>query len=261
MNTADSPGGLRGPQDPAGGYPPYPQCPPKPERPPGPRSLRVAVAFMYAGLAGSVINMIIWAVGAGAVTRTARSVGAGAVQRAANDLAAVWVGAAAIIGLVSAGLWLRMALANRRGQSWARIASTVLFGVYTLAALFGSVVHAYIAAPDGSRIDIPPPAAGILAVWLIWLIGLGAIIALWQPATTDHFTAVKWYHPANLVSYPGPAYGPSPYGAAPVPPGYGFAPPAPAWNGPAAPGPALSPPQAPADNPPPASRPGPPQQP
>ena len=66
-------------------------------------------------------------------------------------------------------LWLGIARACRRGSSGARVAGTVLFAVHTVGVL-GVVTS--------SQAGLGP--AKVLTL-IGWLIGLGAVMALWQP--------------------------------------------------------------------------------
>src|SRR5262249_56566362 len=72
-----------------------------------------------------------------------------------------------VMGLIGIGLWILMAVMNRRGHSWARIVATVLFGIYTLFLVLGF-----------SRAGA---AVGTLVSLLTWLIGLVTIVLLWRP--------------------------------------------------------------------------------
>ena len=74
-------------------------------------------------------------------------------------------------GLVEPALWLWMARATSKGRNWARIVSTVLFGLATLQ-LAGNI-------GDGV-------ALVIIAV-LTWLVGLAAVWLLWYPASSAFF--------------------------------------------------------------------------
>ena len=65
----------------------------------------------------------------------------------------------------------------KAGKSWARIVSTVLFAIDTLSVLAGAVTSA--------------GAARIYSI-LVWLIGLGAIIFLWQRSSTEYFKAPRY---------------------------------------------------------------------
>jgi hypothetical protein len=74
-----------------------------------------------------------------------------------------------IAGLVVIALWLWMARATSGGRNWARILSTVLFGLATLELIGNhSVVQVTCAA-------------------LTWLTGLAAVWLLWRPASSAFF--------------------------------------------------------------------------
>ena len=80
-----------------------------------------------------------------------------------------------LVGLALIALWLWMARATSQGRNWARILSTVLFGLATLELLSalevigkGGVAQAFFAA-------------------LTWLSGLGAVWLLWRPASSAFF--------------------------------------------------------------------------
>jgi hypothetical protein len=79
------------------------------------------------------------------------------------------------IGLALIGLWLWMARATSRGKNWARILSTVLFGLATLELL--STTEAI--GKNG--------VAQVFFAALTWLSGLGAVWMLWRPAATAFF--------------------------------------------------------------------------
>jgi hypothetical protein len=66
-----------------------------------------------------------------------------------------------------------MARANGQGKNWARILSTVLFGLATLD-LFGVLSQ-------------PKTLLGLIFPVLTWLIGLGAIVFLWRKESTEFF--------------------------------------------------------------------------
>jgi hypothetical protein len=256
MTTTDTPQAPQGQPGWAGSYPPLPPYPHKPQRPPAPRSIQIAVALMYAGLAGSLINMIIWAVGSSAIKKAAHSADPAIAQGPVNGLVGAYVAIAVIIGLISAGSWVWMALANKHGQSWARIASTVLFGVYTLAA-FLSFVHVTVTTQSGHAFGVSKPVAGELTTWLIWLIALAAIIALWQHQSSAYYAAVKGHDPVNLagqylpyapyaayIPYAGQQYSQPSYEAAAATYGHGPVPPSPPGHRSPPPGHAQPPPPA-----------------
>jgi uncharacterized membrane protein len=83
-----------------------------------------------------------------------------------------------IFGLIGIGLWIWMAMANKRGGNWARITATVFFGLNTVSLLVG------LARPE--------PLASRLVGLLIWLIGLGAVVMLWRSESTAFFKAPRY---------------------------------------------------------------------
>ncbi len=76
-------------------------------------------------------------------------------------------------GLVGIALWLWMSWANGQGKNWARIVSTVLFGLATLD-LFGVFSQ-------------PKTVLGLVFPVLTWLVGLGAVFLLWRPDSSAFF--------------------------------------------------------------------------
>ena len=95
-----------------------------------------------------------------------------------------FVGFGIIIGIfltvVECGLWLWMAWTALAGHGWARILSTVFFGIMCLM-----LVHYLIRS-------LPSAPAGVsVSLALEWLVGLAALILLWQRASSQFFTASR----------------------------------------------------------------------
>jgi serine/threonine kinase PknH len=136
---------------------------------PLPASMVTAVRLMYAGAAYA----LVWAIGTIAV--------AASIVRhhpVVNDHRLS--GAVTLAVLVCAAeiaLWLAIARACRRGSSGARVAGTVLFAVHTV------VVLGVLASSQAGL----GPAKGLTLIG--WLIGLGAVVALWQRPSSAFFTA------------------------------------------------------------------------
>ena len=156
---------------PTGGAQPVSQTP---ERPP---SVQNAIRLMYAGAAVSAFVIIVALVTVGS-TRSAihsdfPSYSASKVHKAALALVIYEV----LIQAVTIGLWLWMASSNKAGKSWARIVSSVLFGLNTLILI--------------SSLARPHAAIGIVLLALVWLAGLGAIILLWLGDSSAYFAASK----------------------------------------------------------------------
>jgi hypothetical protein len=78
-----------------------------------------------------------------------------------------------VSGVIGVALWLWMARKNEQGKNWARILSTVLFGLATLD-LFGVVSQ-------------PKTVLGLIFPVLTWLVGLGAVVFLWRKESTEFF--------------------------------------------------------------------------
>lgn len=92
----------------------------------------------------------------------------------------------AVLSIVAPiALWLWMAWKCAAGRSWARILSTVLFGLATVATL--------TLGPAG--------AWGLFGSILSWVIGLGAVILLWQRSSSSYFRApspgASWFPPSR----------------------------------------------------------------
>jgi hypothetical protein len=163
-------------------YQPYPPSgqPGEPERPAAPAPVRTAVKLMYAGAAVSTVPLIIALPSIGD-TNTYHLRWNGHAETAAqlSHLRPLLITTAIVGGLVVPALWLWMARANGRGQSWARIVSTVLFGLATLQlpGVFGT------------------PTPVVFGVWvfgstlavLTWLVGLAVVRLLWRPASSAFF--------------------------------------------------------------------------
>ena len=157
-------------------YQPYPSSPsqvPEPASMEPPDSVRNAVRLMYAGAALSAVVVIVTLVTIGSLKSgiLARHPDFTAAQRHNAEIAAVVT--SVIGGLIAIGLWLWMAWANRRGRNWARIVAAVFFGINTLDLIISfTQVHA---------------VAAVIVGVLVWLIGLGAIVLLFNKQSAPYF--------------------------------------------------------------------------
>jgi hypothetical protein len=88
-----------------------------------------------------------------------------------------------VFGLVVIALWLWMAWANGRGRNWARILSTVLFGLATLQ-LRGTFTQPVSHAGSGATVLYYGVAVLFVAAWLA---GAAAVWLLWHPAASAFF--------------------------------------------------------------------------
>jgi hypothetical protein len=141
---------------------------------PAPRPVVLAVRLMYLGAALSaagLISSLLLTRGLREAIIATSKVHLTPAQVSTREHAII--GSAIVSGLVGIGLWLLMAWANGRGQSWARIVATVLCGINTLGLVFSlTVAHT---------------AAGLLLSIAIWLAGVGAVILLWQRESSSYF--------------------------------------------------------------------------
>ena len=161
-------------------YQPYPGGVDSRETSPAnaPQSVLRAVKVMYVGLAASllgiVVDMTTLSSTRGQIIKHSPTLTTAQVNSAEH----VEIGLFIVGGLIGAALWLWMAQSCRAGKSWARVTSTVLFGIDTLSVLISSTV-----TPDG----------GLTRIYglVIWVIGLIAVILLWQRASSDYFRSAR----------------------------------------------------------------------
>jgi hypothetical protein len=163
-------------------YQPYPggtQMPEPATRPPVPQSITRAVQLMYAGAAASLIGIIIGLTTLSSIKSQIISKNPTLTTTQVNNAEHVAIGILIASGLLGAALWLWMAQSSKAGKNWARIVSTVLFAIQTINVLAGASA---VASGGASR---------IYSI-VIWLIGLGAIIFLWQRSSTEYFKAPRY---------------------------------------------------------------------
>jgi hypothetical protein len=154
----------------------------EPLRQPAPGPVRTAVRFMYAGAAVSLVSLIIVLPVVLGDTKGYHLRWNGHRLTAAqiSDWRPVIIAVTVVVGLVVPALWLWMARANGRGRNWARVLSTVLFGLATLdlTSVFG--------APGGLHFTLAP-AVGWIDLVVTWLAGAAAVWLLWRPASSAFF--------------------------------------------------------------------------
>jgi hypothetical protein len=166
-------------------YQPYPPSgqPAGALRPPAPAPVLTAVKLMYAGAAvsaaGLITGLALIVVDIQVAAR-GRFLGYSLTAPQMRPLViAVWV----VFGLVVIALWLWLAGANGQGRNWARILSTVLFGLATLQ-LPGGVTQPVSHAGFGAAVLYYGATALFVAAWLT---GAAAVWLLWRPACSAFF--------------------------------------------------------------------------
>jgi hypothetical protein len=143
------------------------------ERPPAPPSVVNAVKLMYVGAAVTTVSLVVSLAeisGTKAAIKKARPTW---TTTQVNQFDRFIIITAIVSGVIGIALWLWMARSNSQGKSWARIVSSVLFGLATLD-LIGVFTE-------------PETALALVFPVLTWLVGLGAVWLLWRPDSTAFF--------------------------------------------------------------------------
>jgi hypothetical protein len=218
-----------------------PASPPVPVRP---QAVTYAVWLMYAGAALSVVNGAVEALMARRVVTTFIAQFESQLPPGQQTplipiplATRIFVALVVIGAVINALLWLWMAWKNSGGKSWARVLSTVFFGLFCVSAL--SSVARF--------------SAGFLGVLVgslvIFAVGLAVVILIWQREASQYYQAMKatdafgrgqGWPPAGGYGSPYGAgqggYG-SPYGYGSPQSTYGYAPPTPPQDQPQPPPP------------------------
>jgi hypothetical protein len=142
-----------------------------------PSSVQNAVRLMYVGAAISTVSFIVSLATIGGTKTAIRKDFPKYTTQQVNQEAKFIVVLAVISGVLGIALWLWMARKTGEGKGWARILSSVLFLFSTLDMI------GVIAGPKTFTIIFPI---------LTWLIGLGAIVLLWQPVSSSYFRAPQY---------------------------------------------------------------------
>jgi len=146
-----------------------------------------AVQLMYLGAIASLVGIGIDLLGrhslrsylASHATSNGKRLTASQVTTAYH----VELGVLVAVGLIGVGLWIWMARSCQAGKNWARITSTVFFAIQTISALTTVAGAGRLGGAGAERFY------GLL----VWLIGLAAIILLWQRQSSDYFKGAPRY--------------------------------------------------------------------
>jgi hypothetical protein len=191
----------------AGQYPGYPQYPgggqmPVPAKPPIPSTVQNAFYLMIAGAVLAVVGPIVTIAQKSTLRNQIISKNPGFSTDQINTAVNVAVGAAVAGAVIGIGLWLWMAFANRAGKNYARITSTVFFGLETLSVLAGLALSA------GSTGSVKTSGASVVVGVVTWLVGLVTIVLLWNKQSSNYFKPQQAYgygYPQQPAQYPYPA--------------------------------------------------------
>jgi hypothetical protein len=151
---------------------------------PAPASVRRAVYLMYAGAAVSLISGIVGVIvlattGLGIKNPGNVAPGSAVAGDITHVVSTVIITVAIISTVVPIVLWLWMAWKCKAGRPWARILCTVFFALSTLLTL------TTLAGSTG--------AWSLLGEIVSWIIGLAAIILLWQRSSSGYFRTAPRY--------------------------------------------------------------------
>ena len=151
-----------------------------------PPSITRAARVMYVGAAASLIGIIVdlttYSSLQNAIATHQRKNGKPLTHAQVVDLAHVEVVALVVVGLIAAGVWVWLARSCLAGKSWARVVSTVLFAISTISA-FVSIGGGAVSAGGATRIY----------GFVVWIVGLVAIVLLWQRASSGYFKGAPRY--------------------------------------------------------------------
>ena len=165
-------------------YQPYPASgqPAGPLRPAAPAPVLTAVKLMYAGAAVSTAGLII---GLALIIVDIKAAARGrflghslAAPQIRPLIITVWI----VFALAVIALWLWMARADGQGRNWARILSTVLFGLATLQLISQASVQQPV-----SHAGFAVMVFGVIVPVLALVVGLAAVWLLWRPASSAFF--------------------------------------------------------------------------
>ena len=158
-------------------YQPYPGQTQMPQarRPPAPAPVRNATRAMYVGAVTSVLGIVIDIITVSATKSAIEKRSPNLTASQVNSSQHVLVIGFIVAGLIGAAIWIFLARSCLAGKNWARITGTVLFAIATIDTAVG----------------LSAPLAGAVKIWgsVVWLVGLTAIVFLWQRASTAFFNA------------------------------------------------------------------------
>ena len=166
-------------------YQSYPSTgqPAGPRRPAPPAPVRTAIRLMYAGAVVSAVELMI---GLALIIIDIQVAARGqflghslTAPQARPLVITVWI----VFGLVMIALWLWMVRENGQGQNWARILSTVLFGLATL-----QLRGAFTQPVSHAGFGVTALYYGSIVLFVAaWLVGAAAVWLLWRPASRAFF--------------------------------------------------------------------------
>ncbi|KAF0846357.1 hypothetical protein [Nocardia caishijiensis] len=177
-----------GPQPAGQAYPPYTGYTPVEAEPRAvPENIRMAFVVMLVGAAVAFLAGAYALTDIDTVRANMLDSSGGAFRGSSLDvLVYATVGATVVGALVNVGLWIWMAFSCRAGKNWARITSTVFFGINVLSTLYAVVALV-------ADLGVTAGAAAFNVAGFV--IGLGAIVLLWHPGSAPFFAPARPQYP------------------------------------------------------------------
>ena len=154
----------------------------RPSVPRSARTVRAAVKLMYAGAVVSTVNLVILLAVIADIKIYHAILGYHLTAAQVSHVNERFITTFIVLCVVPIVVWLWMARACGRGRNWARIVSTVLFGLATL-----NLTSVFSWLPPGIHLTLVPEAYGPTLPVLYWLVGLAVVWLLWRPASRAFF--------------------------------------------------------------------------
>lgn len=150
-----------------------------------PRALRSAVQLMLLGAALTFAGVVVSLLNTGQVHASvvdANNRRAVADRLSASGIETTFHGrvvTAAVIGVLAALLWVAMAVLNNKGRGWARNVASLLCAFSVVSFLY--TVSAVV-SNGGGQLGLAVSALNVA-------IGVGAIVLIWRPESSDYYQA------------------------------------------------------------------------
>jgi hypothetical protein len=142
-----------------------------------PSTVQNAVYLMYAGAALGILGMLVSLLTLDSMRRQIEeqlAAQGGTVDQSLVDTSVtIGVVVGVVFGLIGAGLWIMNAVFCGRGANWSRILSTVFAGILVLSSLF--------------TFFQPGTAFTKIITALTLVVGIGAVVLLWQRPSNEFF--------------------------------------------------------------------------
>jgi hypothetical protein len=137
--------------------------------PPRPAQVSTAVRLMYAGGVAQFVLSMLSLVVLSSIKSTIESQSPALDPSQINTLMNVVEGEAVVLAFVYGGLWTWMAVKCNAGRHWARVLSTVFFGLGALSVLISLASSTVSRAPKWDvALGIIPVAIGLFVIILLW---------------------------------------------------------------------------------------------